>query len=139
MTFLEGDFMKNNKIYSFEYNEMGFKRQYENSQWTVAIKNYDSNNDIETIESMDKHLMTDEIFVLIEGETTLVCGEYKADEWSFDFIPMKKGVVYVVPKNCWHNTITYPGCKLIVVENSDTTWDNSEKISLNKKLKAYME
>ncbi|MDF2888908.1 MAG: cupin, partial [Lacrimispora sp.] len=51
------------KISEVQYDGEALKRVYENSQWTVGIKNWKPSNDIEQIGNLERHNRTDELFV----------------------------------------------------------------------------
>lgn len=63
---------------------------------------------------------TDEIFVLLEGKATLLIGA-EAEE-----VPMEKFKCYNVKKGVWHTIATSPDAHVFIVENADTSDDNSE-------------
>ena len=43
--------------------------------------------------------------------------------------PMK---VYKIPATLWHNTVTQPGAKLILIENNPTDMTNSDVYNLTE-------
>ena len=63
------------KITCAEYTGRGMQRVYENDQWTVGIKNWKPENDITGISNIERHNLTDELFVLVSGSCTLVSAE----------------------------------------------------------------
>ena len=65
-------------------------------------------------------MLTDEIFMLLEGEATLLVGE------TPEFIKMQKNVMYNVPKSEWHAIKVSKDALVLVVENNDTGKHNSE-------------
>lgn len=118
-------------LISFEYEGEGLQRGYENAEWTVGIKNYKQANDINFINNLEKHNNTDELFVLIRGNCSIVTANNNDDELLYEIEPMKKNTIYTIPKGLWHNTITDKETKLILIENSDTSMDNSEILNLS--------
>lgn len=121
----------NEKLISFEYDGEGLQRGYENSEWTVGIKNYKKANDIEFINNLERHNKTDELFVLIKGNCSIVTAKENGKSLVFEVERMKKNTIYTIPKGLWHNTITDKETKLILIENSDTSMDNSEIFNLS--------
>ncbi len=81
----------------------------------------------DNITYLEKHLKTDEIFVLLKGRAMLLVGK-KAEQ-----IIMEKGNMYNVKKGVWHNIKVGQDALLLIVENHDTCKDNTEYISINLK------
>lgn len=129
--------MDSDKIQLYTHEKEGFLRKYENSQWCVALKNHAETNGEEAVAHLEKHLYSDEIFILLQGKCTIISAVQKNGELEFEFIDMESGTIYMIPKKLWHNTITYESAKLVVIENSDTSSENSERIKLDKKLIQY--
>jgi len=121
-------------IQSYEYRDAGLKRVYENEHWMIGIKNWKPANDVEGIDCLERHLMSDELFTLLEGECILLYCETSEKEPSASdlrTLKMEKGKVYNIPKGLWHNTITFKNTKLLLVESPDTGMSNSEIIPLS--------
>jgi mannose-6-phosphate isomerase-like protein (cupin superfamily) len=80
-----------------------------------------------------KHRLTDEAFVLLQGKCTLLVDVSAANNHE-DIKPveMKAGKVYCVHKGIWHNMIMSKDAKLILVENANTSADNSEMYTLTE-------
>ena len=68
---------------------------------------------------MERHLETDEVFVLLDGSATL----YVENETYH----MEKCTVYNVKKCAWHHIVVSEDATVLVVENSNTSRDNTEK------------
>lgn len=114
------------EILQYAYDDKGLKRVYENAQWMIGIKNWKPENDISGLSCLERHNQTDELFVLLEGECTLVYANEEKGELTFTAVPMEKGKVYNVTRSLWHNTVTKPGVKMILVEDPKTGMDNSD-------------
>jgi mannose-6-phosphate isomerase-like protein (cupin superfamily) len=114
------------------YDGEGLKRAVESGSWFVAIKNWKPANDIDGFDMLERHLETDEVFVLLDGACTLLVDGSAADDASdIGCVAMEPMKVYCIPKGVWHNTITSRDAKLILMENSDTSMANSEIRTLN--------
>lgn len=88
--------------------------------WKIGFLRYSERfSDFRVIE---RHLETDEVFVLLEGSATL----YVEDE----SVVMEKCTVYNVKKGLWHHIVVSEDATVMVVENSNTTMANSERRSL---------
>ena len=64
-----------NGIDEYEYRGEGYMRQVNGAKWTLAALNYAERFDEKNIVDLERHNLTDETFVLLEGEATLLtCG-----------------------------------------------------------------
>ncbi len=88
--------------------------------WRVAYLNYSERFDPEKIDTLERHMETDEVFVLLAGKATLLVGE-NAEE-----CPMEKFKCYNVKKAVWHTIATSRDAHVLIVENADTKDENSE-------------
>jgi mannose-6-phosphate isomerase-like protein (cupin superfamily) len=105
----------------------GLKRAVEYGDWFVAIKNWKSANDVDGFDMIERHMQTDEVFVLLDGGCTLLVDRSPDDDGNeLGAFPMERGKVYCIPAGVWHNTITTRDAKLVLVENRDTSAANSE-------------
>jgi ureidoglycolate hydrolase len=109
----------------------GMQRVVESGGWVIGIKNYKLANDREHFDYVERHFLTDEAFVLLQGECTLLVDVSALNDRT-DIRPlrMEAGQVYCVHKGIWHNMIMSKDAKLILVENSDTSSANSELYTL---------
>ena len=76
-----------------------------------------------------RHTQTDEAFVLVRGRATLFTAD--GDE-PLQTTVLEKEKLYVVQKNTWHHLTVSKDALLIVVENSDTTKENTESKEIKK-------
>ncbi len=118
-------------ILNYEFNGEGMARVFENEKWTVGIKNWKPANDVSGIDCLERHNQTDELFVLISGKCTLVFANEKDGELEFESVKMEPNKVYNIPATLWHNTITEKDTKMILIEDSNTSMDNSDIFELN--------
>lgn len=119
-------------IASYEFTGEGMSRVYENEKWTVGIKNWKPANDITGIDCLERHNQTDELFVLISGACTLVYANETEQGLSFESVNMEPMKVYNIPATLWHNTITKKDTKMILIEDSNTSMDNSDIFNLSE-------
>ncbi|MBR2839285.1 MAG: cupin domain-containing protein [Kiritimatiellae bacterium] len=95
--------------------------------WRVAVLNHGERLAVGNLRRLERHTMTDEVFVLVSGSARLIVGEGAMR------VPMEAGRVYNVKRNVWHSVETDPGAKLLVVENDDTGLDNTDYMELECK------
>lgn len=120
-------------ITDFEFTGEGMQRVYENEKWTVGIKNWKPANDITGINCLERHNKTDELFVLTEGACTLIYANETENGLEFSSVQMEPGKVFNIPATLWHNTITQKDTKMILIEDSNTSMENSDIFNLNEK------
>lgn len=119
------------EILNYEFNGEGMSRVFENEKWTVGIKNWKPANDITGIDCLERHNQTDELFVLVAGACTLIYANETGDGLTFGAVKMQPNKVYNIPATLWHNTITQKDTKMILIEDSNTSMENSDIISLD--------
>ena len=126
------------KISELQYEGEALKRVYENSQWTVGIKNWKPANDIEHIGNLERHNCTDELFVLLNGSCTLVYATEVGSGLNMKIVEMRPHAVYQIPPTLWHNTVMTEDAKLLLIENSDTSMGNSDLRDLTKEEVSFL-
>ena len=108
----------------FDYNGPGYDPTMHFGAWRVAFLNYGERFERENFTQMERHLQTDEVFVLLSGRATLVVGEQKQE---YDMEPCK---IYNVKQGVWHQILCSKDAKVLIVENHDTTTENSEYMDI---------
>jgi hypothetical protein len=96
--------------------------------WRVALMNYTSDLLPEKINRMQKHLETDEVFVLLEGHCILFLGEGSEgseEVMAIHAVDMEPYKLYNVKKDCWHSHTFSEEARVLIVENRDTVDANS--------------
>ena len=107
-----------------EYSGDGYSRVVSGAKWTVAALNYAERFDERNIVDLERHNLTDETFVLLSGEATLLVGE-EAKRVKME--PLK---FYNVRAGVWHNIVVAPGSRVLVAENADTSKDNTDYLDM---------
>lgn len=112
----------------------GYRKIFHSDGWRIAILNYTHELDIEAINWVECHQETDETFVLLEGECTLIFADvYNEKITDFSFIKMAPQHVYKVSRKAYHTHVLSTHAKVLLVENESTSDDNSKRIYLNEK------
>ena len=107
-----------------EYSGDGYSRVVSGAKWTVAALNYADRFDERNIVDLERHNLTDETFVLLSGEATLLVGE---EAKRVNMEPLK---FYNVRAGVWHNIVVTPGSRVLVAENADTSKDNTDYLDM---------
>ena len=100
--------------------------------WRVAILNYAGELLPQNITHMQRHNETDEVFVLLRGRCILFIGAGEERVASVFAQDMEHLRVYNVKKAVWHTHTLSEDATVLVVENRDTTVDNSPTCPLNE-------
>ena len=103
-----------------EYSGDGYKPLISSDGWRVAIVNACDRFLEENLVRSERHLETDEVFVLIKGEASLFIG---ADRKRYD---MEIGKFYNVKKGAWHCMAMKEKAIVLIVENDNTGPENTE-------------
>ena len=106
-------------IQAHKFDGVGFSRLVEFEGWTVAFLRY--NERFSAFTTLERHTETDEVFVLLEGEAELFVG-------TSERVKMEKNTVYNIPKNIWHHIVVSEDATILVVENKNTTAENTERV-----------
>lgn len=119
-------------ILTYEFNNEGMNRVYENEKWMVGIKNWKPANDVTGIDCLERHNETDELFILLSGECVLVFANETGNGLEIEAVKMEANKVYNIPQSLWHNTITNKDTKMVLIEDSSTGMNNSDILPLTK-------
>ena len=98
----------------------------------VSIKNWKPDNDIEGLKHLEIHHTTDEQFILVNGKAILITAERKDGKFETELTLMEKGKVYNVPKECWFYSITQKDTKMVYVQDSGCSMENSDFCDLSE-------
>jgi len=113
---------------TFEFNDQGFKVLMHYDNWRVAILNYIDDCKLEGLRYVEAHQETDEVFVLLEGNATLVFADINDDKIiKVNTIKLEKNKVYNIKKGIYHTQLLSTDAKLLIVEAKDTGDSNSLK------------
>lgn len=104
----------------FIHNDNGFLPLVLTPRWQVAKLNCTNEQRPENIKKIDKHLNTDEVFVLIKGRAVLITAKEDKNDFDFQTKLMVEGEIYNVPKGVWHNIALQDDAQVLIIEDRDT-------------------
>ena len=104
------------------YSGCNYMRAMESGKWCVAFLNHGDR--FVSPSYMERHLETDEVFVLLSGSATLTIGVHRQK------VEMSPFRIYNVLKGTWQVIVTRPGTMCLIIENANTSAENTEKISI---------
>jgi hypothetical protein len=113
------------------FDGSGYKPLIDYDKWRVAILRYCDELLPERILTMQRHDETDEVFVLLEGRCILFLGEGNNTIDSITAVDMVPRKLYNVKRGAWHSHTISNDASVLIVENCDTTVQNSPKMLLN--------
>lgn len=88
--------------------------------WRVAVITYAERFDVQKICRLERHLETDEVFVLMAGDATLFIGQEGA------LVAMERYKAYNIKRGAWHGICVSRDAKVLICENEDTGLENTE-------------
>jgi len=117
--------MNDNLLKIQSHTGVGYQPLVDFGSWRVAILNYSPDLLPPNLSRMQRHNETDEVFVLLAGRCLLFVGEGDETVTRIHAEDLRPGLVYTVKQAVWHTHTLSPDAKVLVVENRDTTYDNS--------------
>lgn len=110
-----------------KYEGSGIGGIVEGREYTILLLNYLPRLSPDKITDMQRHLETDESFILLQGKAVLFAAEGKDVPGELEHYVMEPGVIYTVPRNIWHTQAMTEDAKILLVENSGTVAENSPR------------
>ncbi len=92
--------------------------------WLVGLLAYGEK--FSRFSMLERHNQTDEAFILVKGEATLYIADKEINVTEYK---MERGALYNVPKGEWHHIVVSRDALVAVVENSDTSSENSDYLT----------
>ena len=115
------------------YEGFGYRPMIDYQTWRVAILNYCEELETPNLKTMQKHMETDEVFILLRGSCTLFTGRSMEKIGNIEATIMEPLKLYNVKRGVWHtHTLDREGM-VAIVENKDTSDANSPTIELSAK------
>jgi len=130
--------MDENLLEIREFNDPGYQPVIDFSNWRVAILNFIDEIHPERIDTMERHNKTDEVFVIVKGRAILFLGEGGKNVEMIHAQVMESGKIYNVKQSVWHSIVLSRDGSVLIVENRDTTRENSEYASLNSEQRSMI-
>lgn len=106
------------------FNGEDFKAVLQTKNWTIGLLRYSER--FSKLGCFERHLLTDEAFILLSGSATL----YVKNGDEITETVMEQNIVYNIPKEEWHHIVVDKDATVLIVENSDTSKENTERIWL---------
>ena len=133
------DLMREEYLEVTEYTGDGYKPVIDYASWRVAILRYCEELERPNITSMQKHMESDEVFVLLEGSCTLFIGGQGDEIQEIEAVSLEPLKMYNVKRGTWHTHTLSQNTTVLIVENRDTCDANSPTLPLNTAQKAALQ
>lgn len=114
-----------------EHNAPDYKPLVDYGAWRVALMNCTPDLTPDKIHRMQKHIETDEVFVLLAGKCILFLGAGDEAVINVHAVDMEPFKLYNVKRSAWHSHTFSNDAKVLIVENRDTTDGNSPFVALS--------
>ena len=121
-----------------KYEGPGIGGTVEGREYTILILNHLPRLDADKITDMQRHLETDESFILLQGKAVLFAAEGQEAPGKLQHYVMEPGVIYTVPRNIWHTQSMTPDARILLVENSGTVAENSPRCPITEEQRAQI-
>jgi hypothetical protein len=109
----------------YTYNGEDFKSVISNDNWKIGLLRYSER--FSCVSCFERHLKTDEAFILLYGDAVLYI---KNQDGTVEETKMEPNTIYNVLKGEWHHIVVSRDATVLVVENSDTSKENTEKVTI---------
>jgi ureidoglycolate hydrolase len=118
-----------------EYKGAGYQPLIDFDTWRVAVLRWEETQRPEFIRSMERHVQTDEVFVLLDGQAKLILGG-DGDRVEGVYAQMlEKCRLYNVKQDVWHAVLLSTDASILIVENRDTGKENTEYCNLSAEIR----
>lgn len=107
------------------HNKEGYSPVVDYCAWRVAVLNYSDQLLPQHLKAVQRHNETDEVFILLRGRCILFIGDGDQEVSGLFAVNMEPLKLYNVKKSTWHTHTLDKDAMVLIVENRDTTYDNS--------------
>lgn len=115
-----------------EYTEPGYAPVIDYETWRVAVLNDCEELEVPNLKTMQKHLLSDEVFVLLKGSCTLFSGGNADTVGTVSSVKLEPYKCYNVKAGVWHTHTLEKNSSVLIVENRNTDDSNSPTVALTK-------
>jgi ureidoglycolate hydrolase len=109
-----------------EWPDEGFRPIINIGEYRLAVLKYFSGVSAGNINRIERHNLTDEIFILTEGSARLILLETFPEKNGTHVLQMRRNAAYNVRAGVWHHVILSKDATVLIFERADTSRENSE-------------
>jgi ureidoglycolate hydrolase len=118
------------------YDGEGYRPLIDFGTWRVAYLRWLPGLEPENTNRLERHTQTDEVFVLLNGQATLILGGNSTGVQAVYTQKMAVGNLYNVKQDVWHAVLLSRDATILIVENRNTGDINTEYCELSAELRA---
>lgn len=118
-----------------EYTGPGYAPVVDFGAWRVATLRFIDEMLPDNMEKAERHMQTDEVFILQEGQAVLFIGEGEPGVEKLTAFKMEPFRMYNVRQAAWHTICMSRDANVLLVENRDTSVENSQYCVLSAELR----
>jgi hypothetical protein len=119
-------------IETYTYDGEGYDPYLIQDNWQVAKLNYMPGQGLSDITKIDKHVQTDEVFILVKGLAVLIAAGQNEKGYTFHSQKMQPGITYNIKADTWHNIAMDADAEVIIVEKNNTHINDCIYVPLKK-------
>ena len=106
--------------------QRGFRDVFFSHGWRVAFSNTDAlGNTKDTVRKMERHMETEEAFVLLQGTVHLVTAGTEEFPQELTSLQLEPNSVYIIRKGEWHVAVFEEESSALIVENEAESYSIS--------------
>lgn len=113
-----------------QYNEPGYAPVVDFNSWRVAVLNDIDELKVHNLKTMQKHMETDEVFVLLKGNCTLFTAGSGKEVGTIQSTNLESCKCYNVKAGVWHTHTLTENSSVLIIENLNTRDENSPVVIL---------
>jgi len=117
------------------YDGEGYRPLIDFGSWRVAVLRWLPGLEPENTDRMERHIQTDEVFVLLEGQASLILGGNSLKVDAVRPQKMEPGYFYNVKQNVWHSVVLSRDATVLIVEERNTGVANTEYCELTSEFR----
>ena len=122
--------MENETIEVKKFTGEGYQPLVTFGEWRVAALRHSEEAQRNGISRLDRHMATDEVFILTQGKAILFLGGNAAQIGEIQSVVMKLNDIHNVKQGTWHASLVSQDAHIIIVENDNTSKENTESAIL---------
>lgn len=117
------------------YDGEGVGGELAANEYRCSFLNYLPRLVPERVVSMQKHMESDETFVLLTGNAWIFLADGCDQPDHIHCVKLEQEKSYTVPLGIWHAPVMSKDAKILLIENNSTSDDNSPRVPLSEKQK----
>lgn len=117
----------------YDFKHDGYQKLFHFNSWRIATLEHYAEVDDVPFRYLECHHETDEVFVLIEGSCQMIFfKDNNPKSLAFEYIELQPHSIYRVLKGVYHAHHLSRDAKIILVEEENTSDQNSHRVYLNE-------